>query len=112
MGWDDNGLPTERRVQNYLRCAGATPHSPTRPDFTPPFEGGDNKSSRAGRSAADQRRRNFIESERLTIEDEKQFEALFRQLGLSVDWTQTYRTISDDTNPSEPARVPAQHRAR
>ncbi|WP_040569721.1 class I tRNA ligase family protein, partial [Microbacterium maritypicum] len=65
--------------------------------FTPPFEGGDNKSSRA----ADQQpisRRNFIElCERLTIEDEKQFEALFRQLGLSVDWTQTYRTISDDT---------------
>ncbi len=43
-------------------------------------------------------RRNFIElCERLTVEDEKHFEALFRQLGLSVDWTQTYRTISDDT---------------
>ncbi|MFT4215266.1 MAG: valine--tRNA ligase, partial [Microbacterium sp.] len=40
----------------------------------------------------------FIElCEQLTIEDEKQFENLFRQLGLSVDWTQTYRTISDDT---------------
>ena len=43
-------------------------------------------------------RRNFIElCERLTVEDEKQFEAVFRQLGLSVDWDQTYRTISDDT---------------
>lgn len=96
MGWDDNGLPTERRVQNYygVRCDPSLPYDP---DFTPPFEGGDNKSSRA----ADQQpisRRNFIElCERLTIEDEKQFEALFRQLGLSVDWTQTYRTISDDT---------------
>ncbi|MGB3376111.1 MAG: valine--tRNA ligase, partial [Microbacterium sp.] len=96
MGWDDNGLPTERRVQNYygVRCDPTLPYDP---DFTPPFEGGDNKSSRA----ADQlpiSRRNFIElCEKLTIEDEKQFEALFRQLGLSVDWTQSYRTISDDT---------------
>ncbi len=96
MGWDDNGLPTERRVQNYygVRCDPSLPYDA---DFTPPFEGGDNKSSRA----ADQvpvSRRNFIElCEKLTVEDEKQFEALFRQLGLSVDWTQTYRTISDDT---------------
>ncbi|MCX6501262.1 MAG: valine--tRNA ligase, partial [Microbacterium sp.] len=96
MGWDDNGLPTERRVQNYygVRC---DPSFPYDADFTPPFEGGDNKSSRA----ADQlpiSRRNFIElCERLTVEDEKLFEDLFRQLGLSVDWTQTYRTISDDT---------------
>ncbi|WP_424935914.1 MULTISPECIES: valine--tRNA ligase [Bacteria] len=96
MGWDDNGLPTERRVQNYfgVRCDPSLPYDP---DFTPPFEGGDNKSSRA----ADQipiSRRNFIElCERLTVEDEKHFEHLFRQLGLSVDWTQTYRTISDET---------------
>ena len=96
MGWDDNGLPTERRVQNYygVRCDPSLPYDP---DFAPPFEGGDNKSSRA----ADQlpiSRRNFIElCERLTVEDEKHFEALFRQLGLSVDWTQTYRTISDDS---------------
>lgn len=96
MGWDDNGLPTERRVQNYygVRCDPSLPYDP---GFTPPFQGGDNKSSRA----ADQvpiSRRNFIElCESLTEEDEKHFEALFRQLGLSVDWTQTYRTISDDT---------------
>jgi valyl-tRNA synthetase len=96
MGWDDNGLPTERRVQNYygVRC---DPSLQYQPDFTPPFEGGDNRSSKA----ADQipiSRRNFIElCESLTLEDEKHFESLFRQLGLSVDWTQTYRTISDDT---------------
>ena len=96
MGWDDNGLPTERRVQNYygVRCDPTLPYDA---DFTPPFEGGDNKSSKA----ADQvpiSRRNFIElCERLTVEDEKTFEALWRNLGLSVDWTQTYRTISDDT---------------
>jgi valyl-tRNA synthetase len=96
MGWDDNGLPTERRVQNYygVRCDPSLPYDP---DFTPPYEGGDNKSSRA----ADQipiSRRNFIElCEKLTVEDEKHFEALWRDLGLSVDWTQTYRTISDET---------------
>jgi Valyl-tRNA synthetase len=95
MGWDDNGLPTERRVQNYygVRCDPSLPYDP---DFAPPYEGGDNKSSKA----ADQKpisRRNFIElCERLTVEDEKQFEALWRALGLSVDWTQTYRTIGHE----------------
>lgn len=95
MGWDDNGLPTERRVQNYfgVRC---DPSLPYVPDFTPPYRGGDNKSSRA----ADQipiSRRNFIElCEELTVEDEKHFESLWRTLGLSVDWTQTYRTIGDE----------------
>ncbi|QEW03320.1 valine--tRNA ligase [Microbacterium lushaniae] len=95
MGWDDNGLPTERRVQNYygVRCDTSLPYDP---DFTPPFRG-DAKSLKP----ADQipiSRRNFIAlCEQLTLEDEKQFEDLFRQLGLSVDWTQTYRTISDDT---------------
>ncbi|TAJ47224.1 MAG: valine--tRNA ligase [Herbiconiux sp.] len=96
IGWDDNGLPTERRVQNYygVRCDPSLPYDP---DFTPPFEGGDNKSSKA----ADQipiSRRNFIElCEILTVEDEKQFETLWRDLGLSVDWTQTYRTISRES---------------
>lgn len=95
MGWDDNGLPTERRVQNYygVRCDPSLAYDP---DFTPPFEGGDNKSAKA----ADQvpiSRRNFIElCEKLTVEDEKQFEALWRTLGLSVDWTQTYRTIGNE----------------
>jgi len=95
MGWDDNGLPTERRVQNYygVRC---DPSLPYVEGYVPPLEGGDNASSKA----ADQvpiSRRNFIElCERLTIEDEKQFEDVWRLLGLSVDWTQTYRTIGDD----------------
>ncbi|WP_353827608.1 valine--tRNA ligase [Agromyces sp. SYSU T0242] len=95
IGWDDNGLPTERRVQNYygVRC---DPSLPYEADFTPPHEGGEGKSIKA----ADQKpisRRNFIElCERLTAEDEQQFEALFRQLAISVDWTQTYRTIADE----------------
>lgn len=96
MGWDDNGLPTERRVQNYygVRC---DPTLPYVEGFTPPFEGGDNKSSKA----ADQipiSRKNFIElCEILTEEDEKAFENLWRNLGVSVDWAQTYRTISKDS---------------
>ena len=95
MGWDDNGLPTERRVQNYygVRC---DPTLQYKADFTPPFSGGDNKSTKA----ADQlpiSRRNFIElCETLTVEDEKQFEDVWRKLGLSVDWTQSYRTIGDE----------------
>jgi valyl-tRNA synthetase len=95
MGWDDNGLPTERRVQNYygVRCDPTLPYDP---DFTPPQEGGEGTSGKA----ADQvpiSRRNFIElCERLTAEDEKQFEELWRTLGLSVDWSLTYRTIGDE----------------
>jgi valyl-tRNA synthetase len=96
MGWDDNGLPTERRVQNYygVRCDPTLPYDAA---FTPPLEGGEGASSKA----ADQvpiSRRNFIElCERLTAEDEQQFEQLWRQLGLSVDWSLTYRTIGDES---------------
>jgi valyl-tRNA synthetase len=86
MGWDDNGLPTERRVQNYfgVRCDPALPYEP---DFTPP-------SSPDPRNQLPVSRRNFVElCEQLTEEDEKVFEALWRQLGLSIDWSQTYQTI-------------------
>lgn len=95
IGWDDNGLPTERRVQNFygVRC---DPTLPYQPGFEPPHEGG-----AVSVKAADQQpisRRNFIElCERLTVEDEKQFEKLWRTLGLSVDWKQSYRTISENS---------------
>ena len=94
MGWDDNGLPTERRVQNYygVRCDPSLPYDA---DFTPPSEG-TAKSTRAGDQIPISRR-NFIElCERLTVEDEQKFEEVFRAIGLSVDWRQTYRTIGDD----------------
>jgi len=100
MGWDDNGLPTERRVQNYygVRCDPSLPYDP---DFTPPLHGGASADGASASSkAADQlpiSRRNFIElCERLTVEDEKQFEDVFRQLGLSVDYDLSYRTIGDE----------------
>ena len=85
MGWDDNGLPTERRVQNYfgVRCDPSLPYDPS---FTPP--------EKPGKQAIPVSRPNFIElCERLTAEDEKAFEDLWRTLGLSVDWAMTYTTV-------------------
>ncbi|MCP4794043.1 MAG: valine--tRNA ligase, partial [Actinomycetia bacterium] len=94
MGWDDNGLPTERRVQNYygVRCDPGLPHDP---GFTAPADAGDPKAIKK-RGDFDISRRNFVElCHRLTLEDEKVFEALWRHLGLSVDWSQTYATIEE-----------------
>ncbi|ADG89002.1 tRNA synthetase valyl/leucyl anticodon-binding protein [Thermobispora bispora DSM 43833] len=91
MGWDDNGLPTERRVQNYfgVRCDPSLPYDP---DFKPPRRGGGGSGEQVPIS-----RRNFIElCEQLTAEDEKAFEELWRRLGLSVDWSLTYATIGDN----------------
>ena len=85
MGWDDNGLPTERRVQNYfgVRC---DPSLPFDPSFAPP--------DKPGKHPVPVSRPNFIDlCARLTAEDEKAFEKLWRHLGLSVDWSMTYATI-------------------
>src|SRR5688500_17754675 len=87
MGWDDNGLPTERRVQNYfgVRC---DPTVPFDPGFAPP--------DKPDKQQVSVSRQNFIAlCHRLTAEDEQAFEALFRYLGLSVDWQHTYTTIDD-----------------
>ncbi len=91
MGWDDNGLPTERRVQNFfgVRC---DPNVAYQPGFTPPFRGDPPKDHQPIAIS----RPNFIElCEELTHEDEKIFEDLFRRLGLSVDWAYLYTTIED-----------------
>ncbi|SDG47334.1 valine--tRNA ligase [Klenkia brasiliensis] len=87
MGWDDNGLPTERRVQNYygVRCDPSLPYDA---DFTPP--------EKPGKDQLPISRRNFVElCEQLTAVDEAEFEKLWRQVGLSVDWGNVYRTISE-----------------
>ncbi len=92
MGWDDNGLPTERRVQNYygVRCDPAIPYNP---DYRPPAQPAKNQ-----RDFDVVSRRNFIElCEELAVEDEKVFENLFQTLGLSVDWKLTYRTIDENS---------------
>ena len=85
IGWDDNGLPTERRVQNYfgVRCE---PSLPFDANFAPPNEPGEKQIPIS--------RKNFVElCEKLTLEDEKVFESLFQTLGLSIDWNYTYQTI-------------------
>lgn len=90
MGWDDNGLPTERRVQNYygVRCDPAIPYNA---DYRPPAQPAKNQ-----RDFDVVSRQNFIDlCEELAVEDEKVFENLFQTLGLSVDWNLTYRTIDD-----------------
>ena len=94
MGWDDNGLPTERRVQNYfgVRCEPSLPYDP---DFAAPDDAGDSTAIKK-RGEIDISRRNFIDlCHVLTAEDEQAFETLFRRLGLSVDWTQHYATIDE-----------------
>ncbi len=88
IGWDDNGLPTERRVQNYygVRCDPSLPYDP---DFTPPEKPDPRK--QIGIS-----RQNFVDlCGELTHIDEQAFEALWRRVGLSVDWSQLYTTISE-----------------
>ncbi len=90
LGWDDNGLPTERRVQNYYGVT-CDPSQPYDPDFQPPA-----KPAKNSRDFVKVSRQNFIElCERLSAEDEQVFEDLFRSTGLSVDWSYTYRTIDD-----------------
>jgi valyl-tRNA synthetase len=90
VGWDDNGLPTERRVENYfgVRCDPSLPYDP---DFLPPA--GPVKPGQPKRPVS---RPNFTElCRRLTDADEQAFEALWRRLGLSVDWTLAYTTIGE-----------------
>ena len=94
IGWDDNGLATERRVQNYYGIS-CEPTLPYLPQFEPP--GPDRPKST---DLVKVSRRNFIElCRRLTELDEAAYEQTWRQLGLSVDWSTSYRTIND--HPAE-----------
>ena len=90
IGWDDNGLPTERRVQNYygVRCDPSLPYDAS---FTPPEKPDPKKQVPISRQ-------NFVElCGELTHIDEQAFEAMWRRVGLSVDWTHLYTTISEDS---------------
>src|SRR5215467_6934174 len=87
IGWDDNGLATERRVQNYYGVT-CDPSLPYQPGLVPP--------SPARQARTPVSRRNFVELCReLTEADERAYEAAWRKLGLSVDWSTSYRTIDD-----------------
>ena len=91
IGWDDNGLPTERRVQNYygVRCDPAQQYVE---GFEPPFRGDVAKDHRPVPIS----RPNFIElCDELVEIDEQIFEAVLRRLGLSYDWSYLYATIDE-----------------
>jgi valyl-tRNA synthetase len=90
IGWDDNGLPTERRVQNlyHIRC-----------DATLPYEKNLGLQPASAKEKKEKQRpvsrANFIEiCQKVTSEDERAFLKLFRRIGLSVDWREEYSTIN------------------
>ncbi|GAA1599257.1 valine--tRNA ligase [Kribbella sancticallisti] len=90
IGWDDNGLPTERRVQNYygVRCDPSLPYDTS---FEPPAKPDPKKQVPISRQ-------NFVElCGELTHIDEQAFESMWRRVGLSVDWNYLYTTISEDS---------------
>jgi valyl-tRNA synthetase len=87
MGWDDNGLPTERRVQLFygVRCDPSVAYDPA---FTPPEQ--------PPSQPLPISRRNFVQlCEQLTAVDEQAFEEIWKRLGLSVDWRHYYTTIDE-----------------
>jgi valyl-tRNA synthetase len=91
MGWDDNGLPTERRVQNYfhVRCDPATPYEP---GLQLPMASDKDRKAHPKKVS----RANFIElCLQLTREDEQAFKSLWRRLALSVGWELEYSTIDE-----------------
>jgi valyl-tRNA synthetase len=68
MGFDDNGLPTERLVEKVK-----------------------------GIKAVQLPRKEFIKlCQEVVVEAEEEFRGLFREIALSVDWAQEYQTISPE----------------
>lgn len=89
IGWDDNGLPTERRVQNYfnISCNPALPYDPA---FKPVHD------PKAVQRRQEVSRRNFIEAcDELAAGDEQVFENIFHHIGHSYDWRLKYTTIDE-----------------
>jgi valyl-tRNA synthetase len=95
VGWDDNGLPTERRVENHfgVRCDPSLPYDPAL-DPSAGRGGGRGSGGRAEKLPVS--RRNFLElCMRLSAQDERGYEEVWRRLALSVDWSRQYNTISE-----------------
>ncbi|HZY06914.1 MAG TPA: class I tRNA ligase family protein, partial [Ilumatobacteraceae bacterium] len=91
IGWDDNGLATERRVQNVtgVRCDPSLPYDP---GFVAPFNGDVPKDHRAIPVS----RPNFVAlCHEVIHDDEVVFEQLVRRLGISIDWSYLYTTIGE-----------------
>ncbi|MDX2083709.1 MAG: valine--tRNA ligase [Rickettsiales bacterium] len=73
MGFDDNGLPTERLVEKII-------------------------GKKAAIYEAENGHGSFVAKCReIVLEAEKEFEALFNSIALSVDWQQKYQTISPES---------------
>ena len=88
MGWDDNGLPTEKRAQNLyaIQCDPSL-------DYDPHFKAQKTTDKRLVYKAVS--RQNFLEvCEQQVLEDEVKYKELWNHIALSVDWNQTYKTIS------------------
>ncbi|MBP5296413.1 MAG: valine--tRNA ligase [Bacteriovoracaceae bacterium] len=103
MGWDDNGLPTERRVQNVfnIKCNPALPYDPNWHPVLPEEGNADSKQGSKNKKdktpALEVSRQNFLEAcATLTALDEKAYQNLWQRLGLSVDWSLQYATIDDN----------------
>ena len=109
MGWDDNGLPTERRVQNYygVRCDPALPYDA---GFTPAGEAGRQEPARLRRQSAPQLHRALRGARRRGREGLR--DTCAAPSACRVDWDLTYRTIDDKSRAISPAGVPAQLRPR
>ena len=87
MGWDDNGLNVERRVQ-LLTGTRCDPSLPYDPDFRPPASPG-RKDKPIPVS-----RPNFVELCGEVVEQlEQSYFDLWSTIGLSVDWSYNYRTV-------------------
>jgi valyl-tRNA synthetase len=87
IGWDDNGLPTERRVQNLLNVK-CEAHLHYDPDFKP------DRGKKGDPTPIS--RRNFIElCDEVVREDEVVFKRLWTRLAMSYDWDQEYATIDE-----------------
>jgi len=87
MGWDDNGLNVERRVQLLT----GTIVDPTLP-YDPAFRRPEKVDSKARPTPVS--RPNFIElCEAVVPELERQYHQLWKTVGLSIDWDHTYTTI-------------------
>ncbi|MFP3901596.1 MAG: valine--tRNA ligase [Acidimicrobiia bacterium] len=90
MGWDDNGLNVERRVQ-LLTGTRCDPSLPYDPDFTPPARPDPRHPVAISRP-------NFVELCGQVVEQlEESYFELWSTIGLSVDWEHSYRTIGPES---------------
>ena len=87
MGWDDNGLPTEKRVQN-LYAVQCDPKEAYDPSFKA------EKVKQKNLAYRPVSRKNFLEiCKNQVLEDEIQYKNLWNHIALSVDWKQSYQSI-------------------